>query len=112
MASELDLLGQEEGAPTGPVESWLVLTLFVCDSSPTSVRARRQIHNCLVAAGLAGVSLEVIDVLERPDLAEAQRILATPALVRHRPLPRRKVIGDLSDWDRVAIALGLGDGPQ
>lgn len=54
-----------------------------------------------------GVSFEEVDVLERPDLAEAEHILATPALVRHRPLPRRKIIGDLSEWDRVSLALDL-----
>ena len=51
--------------------------------------------------------LEVIDTAERPGLAEEQRILATPTVVRLAPLPQRRVIGDLSDHHRAAYALGL-----
>ncbi len=51
--------------------------------------------------------LEVIDVVERPDVAEAERILATPMVVRLAPVPPRRVIGDLSDDRRAAAALGI-----
>jgi circadian clock protein KaiB len=51
---------------------------------------------------------EVIDVLERPDLAAQDRIFATPALVRRSPLPVRKLIGDLSDRDLVLSSLRMG----
>ncbi|MFO1128640.1 MAG: circadian clock protein KaiB [Rhodospirillales bacterium] len=51
--------------------------------------------------------LAVIDVLERPQLAENERILATPTLVRELPLPLRRVVGDLSDRDRVLVGLDL-----
>ena len=59
--------------------------------------------------------LEVIDAGERPDLAEAERILATPTAIRLTPLPQRRVIGDLSDHHRAAAALGIpssGDPPS
>ena len=51
--------------------------------------------------------LEIIDVLEQPQVAEDQRILATPTLVKHLPPPLRRVIGDLSDRDKVLFGLEL-----
>lgn len=51
--------------------------------------------------------IEVIDALERPDLAEEARILATPTVVRIEPGPELRVIGDLSDHGRAAAVLGI-----
>jgi circadian clock protein KaiB len=53
--------------------------------------------------------IEVIDAVERPDLAEQARILATPTVIRLEPLPQLRVIGDLSDHGRAAAVLGLPD---
>ena len=55
----------------------------------------------------AEYDLEVIDVLEHPQVAEDQRILATPTLVKQLPLPLRRVIGDLSDREKVLFGLEL-----
>ncbi len=49
----------------------------------------------------------VIDVLERPQLAEDEKILATPMVVKELPLPIRRIIGDLSDSERVLLGLDL-----
>lgn len=51
--------------------------------------------------------LQVIDVLERPQLAEDEKILATPTLIKELPPPIRRVIGDLSDSDKVLLGLDL-----
>lgn len=51
--------------------------------------------------------LEIIDVLESPELAEDEKILATPTLIKSLPLPLRRVIGDLSDTERVIVGLQL-----
>jgi len=51
--------------------------------------------------------LIVHDVLEQPQIAEEAKILATPTLVKERPLPIRRIIGDLSDTTKVLSALGL-----
>ncbi|MEU8272151.1 circadian clock KaiB family protein [Sphaerisporangium sp. NPDC049002] len=51
--------------------------------------------------------IEIVDVAERPCLAEEGRVLATPTVDRLAPLPPRRVIGDLSDHDRAAFALGF-----
>jgi circadian clock protein KaiB len=49
--------------------------------------------------------LQVIDVLEQPELAEEEKILATPTLIKQLPPPLRRVIGDLSDKDKVLFGL-------
>jgi circadian clock protein KaiB len=51
--------------------------------------------------------LEIIDVLENPQLAEDEKILATPTLIKSLPLPLRRVIGDLSDRDKVLLGLDV-----
>ncbi len=57
---------------------------------------------------LAGdFELEIIDVVERPDLAETDGILIAPTVLRLAPWPPRRVYGDLSDHDRMVAALGL-----
>jgi circadian clock protein KaiB len=99
------------GVPRAPGSATpLVLSLFVTDSTPSSVRARAQLTGWLHRAGSDAVRLEVVDVLEHPDRAEVEHILATPTLIRHHPLPRRKIIGDLSDWEAVVLSLDLQDG--
>ena len=49
----------------------------------------------------------IIDVLERPQLAEEDKILATPTLIRESPTPPRRIIGDLSDPEKVILSLDL-----
>ena len=62
-----------------------------------------------------GAAIEVVDLLEQPHLAKADEILAIPTLVRRLPPPLRKIIGDLSNVDRVLLGLdivSLADGPR
>lgn len=91
--------------------SWLVLTLFVADHTPASARARRQLDEWLERSAQPGIELTVVDVLDDPERAERERILATPALVRHHPPPRCKIVGDLSDWEQVLHYLEPPGGP-
>jgi circadian clock protein KaiB len=51
--------------------------------------------------------MSVIDVLERPQLAEDEKILATPTVVKELPTPMRRIIGDLSDVESVLVGLDL-----
>lgn len=84
------------------------LRLYVTGSTLLSTRAVENI-NWLIEEELAGMyEFEVVDVLERPDLADEDGIFATPALVRRSPLPIRKLIGDLSDRDLVLSSLRFG----
>lgn len=107
--------GREEAAGVrsglaSPVsgEVRLALSLFVTDGTPSSTRARSQLERWYAETAREGVVLEIIDTRDRPDLAEAERVLATPALIRHVPPPRRKIVGDLGDWQAVIDALDLG----
>jgi circadian clock protein KaiB len=83
------------------------LKLYVVSGTPSSDRAVAAIER--LRAGLPGeVSVDVVDLAEHPEVAEAERIIATPMLVRLEPEPVRRVVGDLSDLDRVRWGLGLG----
>lgn len=72
--------------------------------SATAVTNLRALCDNLLAGRY---ELEMVDAVERPDLAEQQGILATPTVVRLAPPPQLRVIGDLSDRWRVAAALGI-----
>lgn len=88
--------------------STLRLKLFVSGPSKPSRRAREVLER-LQCEGLDGLRVELttVDVDQDPDVAEQERILATPALVKQAPLPRRHLVGDLSDRERVLRALGV-----
>lgn len=84
-----------------------ILKLYVTGRSP---RAERAINNLrrICEQDLEGCyDLVVIDVLEHPQLAEDERILATPTLIKELPPPLRRVIGDLSDREKVLLGLDL-----
>lgn len=84
-----------------------ILKLYITGQTPRSERAMTNLRH-LCEAQLAGrYELVVIDVLERPQLAEAEKILATPTLVREAPPPRRRIVGDLSDTAKVLMGLDL-----
>ena len=86
------------------------LRLYVAGQTPKSLIALSNL-TAFCEQYLAGhYQIEVIDLLEHPDLAQSDQILAIPTLVRHLPLPIRKIIGDLSDTDRVLISLNLQSG--
>ena len=86
------------------------LCLFVAGNTGPSARARREVERLQMELEGGGSSVEVIDVIERPEVAERVGILATPVLIRLAPLPRRSMIGDLSDRKVVAEVLELGLG--
>jgi circadian clock protein KaiB len=83
------------------------LRLYVASETAPSAQARRQLAALRERLGGEQWEVEVVDVFEQPGLAEADRILATPVLVRLRPEPRLSVIGDFSDSHAVAVALNL-----
>lgn len=83
----------------------LVLRLYISGETPHTQRALANLRQICETHGGDRFEVEVIDVLERPDLAEREKILATPTLVRVLPLPSRRVIGDLSSKEKVLEAL-------
>ena len=83
-----------------------LLTLFVTGQSVRSQNAVATLRRLCEGLGRR-CELTIVDVLERPQLAEDERVLATPTVIRQRPLPLRRVIGDLSDQDMVISWLDL-----
>ena len=84
-----------------------VLRLYVAGQTPKSLLAFSNLKK-LCDEHLAGrYQIEVIDLLVNPQLARGDQILAIPTLVRKLPVPVRKIIGDLSDTERVLIGLDL-----
>lgn len=83
------------------------LRLYVAGMTPTSVRAFENLKK-LCEEHLQGIySIQVIDLLERPILARGDQIVAVPTLVRRLPTPVKKIIGDLSNTERVLVGLDL-----
>jgi circadian clock protein KaiB len=83
------------------------LRLYVAGSTSKSVAALRNIEQ-LCQEHLAGrYHIEVIDLMKNPELAQGDEILAVPTLVRKRPAPTRKIIGTMSNTERVLGALDL-----
>lgn len=84
-----------------------VLKLYVAGNTPNSVRALKTLKTLLEQEFQGVYALKVIDVLKNPQLAEEDKILATPTLAKILPPPVRKIIGDLSDREKVLIGLDL-----
>lgn len=89
-----------------PPGDW-VLRLYIAGQTPKSLAAMSNLHR-ICEEYLAGkFQIEVIDLLEKPQLAEGDQIVAIPTLVRKLPEPMRKVIGDLSDTEKTLVGLQL-----
>lgn len=85
----------------------ILLRLFITGETSRSQEAVVNFRRMMNRMPEGLVELEVIDVLERPEAAEQDGILATPTLVRSRPQPERRIIGDLRDSERVLRGLGI-----
>lgn len=84
------------------------LRLYVAGQSPKSLRAISNLRRLCETDELRHqFRIEVIDLLERPQLAKGDEIVAVPTLVRRLPVPMVKIIGDLSDTEKVLVGLQL-----
>lgn len=84
-----------------------LLKLFITGHSPQAERAIKNIKS-ICENELKGVyRLEIINILENLQLAEDERIIATPTLIKVLPEPLRRVIGDLSNTEKVLLGLDL-----
>lgn len=88
------------------------LRLYVTGKTPKSERAIANLkHIC--DKDLQGMyELQVVDVLENPQLAEDEKILATPTLIKDLPPPLKRIIGDLSNSEKVLLGLDLSPVPD
>ena len=88
-------------------EAPCVLRLYVAGSTPQSSRAIRNLK-AICETHLPGrYGLTVVDLYAQPELAREDQIVVAPTLIRQAPLPARRVVGDLSNTDRVLAALDL-----
>jgi circadian clock protein KaiB len=96
-----------EIVPDGdPNETWQ-LRLYVAGASPRCLTAYANLKR-ICEERLAGrYDIELVDLLENPQLAAGDQILAIPTLVRKLPEPIKKIIGDLSNTERVLVGLDL-----
>jgi len=89
-----------------PARIWQ-LRLYVAGQTPRSLTAFRNLKQICENHLKDRYRIEVIDLLEQPHLSKGDQILAIPTLVRKLPQPMRKIIGDLSDTERVLVGLDL-----
>ena len=90
-----------------PAAERFSLFLYVTGATPGSCRAVASLKAFCEEHLKGRYVLEVIDIYRQPDLAEEDQILATPTLIRKYPLPRRRLVGDLSDEERLLAGLGV-----
>jgi len=96
-------------APAASADDHFQLRLYVAGQTPKSLAALSNLKR-ICATHLDGrYQIEVIDLMKNPQLAQGDQILAIPTLVRNLPKPIRKIIGDLSDTERVLVGLDLRD---
>lgn len=87
-------------------EKW-ELRLYIAGQTPKSVLALKNLTKYCKAHLEGKYSIEIIDLLQNPQLAEGDQIFAIPTLVRMVPEPIRKIIGDLSNEERVLVGLNI-----
>ena len=83
------------------------LRLYIAGQTPKSILALKNINKYCKQHLEGKYSIEVIDLLKNPQLAEGDQIFAIPTLVRKFPEPIRKIIGDLSNEERVLVGLNI-----
>ena len=97
---------RESGAHRRPAKLWQ-LRLYVAGQTPKSLTAFSNLKKICENHLKGRYRIEVIDLVEQPQLSKGDQILAIPTLVRKLPQPVRKIIGDLSDTERVLVGLDL-----
>lgn len=102
-----DSISEFEEALRKAHEGFFQLRLYVSGSSPRSSKAVANITT-ICEEHLAGrYTLEVVDLYQQPSLACEANVLAAPTLVKEQPQPVRRLVGDMSDEDRVLISLNI-----
>ncbi len=84
-----------------------VLRLYITGTTPRSEEAIRNIKKICEQELKGRYELEIIDIYQQPELAKKEQILAAPTLIRKLPLPLRKLVGDMSDKERVVVGLEI-----
>lgn len=93
--------------PPAGLTTVVVLRLYVAGGAPNSVQAIANLERICAEYLKDGHRLEVVDVLDDPRRAMAEGVLVTPSLTKLSPQPVAQIVGNLSDKQRVLLALGL-----
>ena len=88
-------------------ESKLVLQLYVSGMSPKSMEAIENIKKLCDEHLNEAFELEIIDIYKNPEIAAEQHVVFSPSLIKQLPLPKKTLIGTLSDTEKVVKALGI-----
>jgi circadian clock protein KaiB len=99
--------GQPKAALNGGRTKLWHLRLYVAGQTPKSLTAFANLKQICESHLKGHYHIQVIDLVEQPQLSKGDQILAIPTLVRRLPVPVRKIIGDLSDTERVLVGLDL-----
>jgi circadian clock protein KaiB len=102
-----DLRALFEDAAQAPEAERYILRLYVTGMTPRSVRAVKNLQAICNEYLKDRYDLEVIDIYQQPVLARGEQIIAAPTLVKKHPLPMRRIVGDMSQRDRVLVGLDL-----
>jgi circadian clock protein KaiB len=97
----------QKGRPASLAGKEYVLRLFITGTSPNSVRAIINIQGICETYLKDRYVLEIIDVYQQKPIAEEEQIFALPLLIKKFPLPERRLIGDMSQTEKVLHGLGL-----
>ncbi len=84
-----------------------VLRLYISGMSPRSIKAIENIKKICEENLKGRYELEVIDIFQQPQYVKKEQLLAAPTLIKKLPLPLRRLIGDMSDKDRILVGLDL-----
>lgn len=88
-------------------EAKYVLRLYITGTTPQSVKAIVNLKKICEEYLRNRYTLEIIDIYQQPQLAEGDQIIAAPTLIKKLPFPLKKLIGDMSDKERVIVGLDL-----
>src|SRR5512138_2624490 len=106
MRSEKSKSSKDRSSEKKPEDKW-ILRLYVAGQTAKSLTAFSNLKKICETRLRGKYFIEVIDLLENPQLSREHQILAIPTLVRKLPVPVRKIIGDLSDTERVLVGLDI-----
>ncbi len=108
----VDSIAAFETLLANPEHGNYVLRLYIAGGTPKSARAVANLKRLCEAKLRGRYELTVIDLYQRPEEAAADQIVAVPTLIKKLPLPLRRLIGDLSDGNRVLLALDIKPDPD
>jgi circadian clock protein KaiB len=85
------------------------LRLFIAGTGLRSRRAVENIHEICEANLKGRYDLQVVDIYQQPEVAREEQLLAAPTLLKDSPLPKRRLLGDMSNRSRVLASLGIAE---